>query len=140
MFKTYLFHMLLTFNINHNVHCTQLVFVQNSDFVRREFYHNVETYNHISTGVLSLVSVSILLFFNISNYVLVKMSVKIYIKTRLIMNTCYILCSPLIRKKDCVPMKMLQRKLCLAMEAGQVGKCSFMFVFNYMDIILYIPV
>lgn len=59
MFKTYLFHMLLTFNINHNVHCTQLVFVQNSDFVRREFYHNVETYNHISTVVLSLVSVSI---------------------------------------------------------------------------------
>lgn len=39
------------------------------------------------------------------------------------MNTCKILCSPLIRKKDCVPMKMLQRKLCLAMEAGQVGKC-----------------
>lgn len=76
MFKTYLFHMLLTFNINHNVHCTQLVFAQNSDFVRREFYHNVETYNHISTGVLSLVSVSILLFFNVSNYVLVKMSVK----------------------------------------------------------------
>lgn len=68
--------MLLTFDINHNEHCTQLVFVQNSDFVRREFYHNVETYNHISTGVLSLVSVSILLFFNISNYVLVKMSVK----------------------------------------------------------------
>lgn len=68
--------MLLTFNINHNVHCTQLVFAQNSDFVRREFYRNVETYNHISTGVLSLVSVSILLFFNISNYVLVKMSVK----------------------------------------------------------------
>lgn len=63
MFKTYLFHMLLTFNINHNVHCTQLVFAQNSDFVRREFYRNVETYNHISTGVLSLVSVSILLFF-----------------------------------------------------------------------------
>lgn len=56
------------------------------------------------------------------------------------MNTCYILCSPLIRKKDCVPMKMLQRKLCLAMEAGQVGKRSFMFVFNYMDIILYFPV
>lgn len=77
MFKTYLFHMLLTFNINHNVHCTQLVYAQNSDFVRREFYRNVETYNHISTGVLSLVSVSILLFFfNISYYVLVKMSVK----------------------------------------------------------------
>lgn len=38
------------------------------------------------------------------------------------MNTCNILCSPLIRKKDCVPMKMLQRKLCLVMEAGQVGK------------------
>lgn len=72
--------MLLTFNINHNEHSTPLVFVQNSDFVRREFYRNVETYNHISTGVLSLVSVSILLFFNISNYVLVKMSVKnIYI-------------------------------------------------------------
>lgn len=73
--------MLLTFNINHNVHCTQLVYAQNSDFVRREFYRNVETYNHISTGVLSLVSVSILLFFfNISYYVLVKMSVKnIYI-------------------------------------------------------------
>lgn len=68
--------MLLTFNINHNVHCTPLVYAQNSDFVRREFYRNVETYNHISTGVLSLVSVSILLFFNISNYVLVKMSVK----------------------------------------------------------------
>lgn len=76
MFKTYLFHMLLTFDINHNEHCTPLVYAQNSDFVRREFYRNVETYNHISTGVLSLVSVSILLFFNISNYVLVKMSVK----------------------------------------------------------------
>lgn len=76
MFKTYSFHMLLTFDINHNEHCTQLVFVQNRDFVRREFYHNVETYNHISTGVLSLVSVSILLFFNISNYVLVKILVK----------------------------------------------------------------
>lgn len=49
------------------------------------------------------------------------------------MNLCNILCSPLIRKKDCVPMKMLQRKLCLAMEAGQVGKCSFMFVFNYIN-------
>lgn len=55
--------MLLTFDINHNEHSTPLVYAQNSDFVRREFYRNVETYNHISTGVLSLVSVSILLFF-----------------------------------------------------------------------------
>lgn len=62
------------------------------------------------------------------------------------MNTCNILCSPLIRKKDCVPMKMLQRKLCLAMEAGQVGKCSFIHVclqlhqLQLLDIILYFPV
>lgn len=61
------------------------------------------------------------------------------------MNTCNILCSPLIRKKDCVPMKMLQRKLCLAMEAGQVGKCSFyvclqLHQLQLLDIILYFPV
>lgn len=34
-------------------------------------------------------------------------------------------------------MKMLQRKLCLAIEAGQVGNCSFNFVFYYLNIIQY---
>lgn len=126
--------------------CTCLCTEQWFCTLQIEFYHNVETYNHISTGILSLVSVSIhfVYFLYISYYVWFKISVKKYIKTwlrsRFIMNTCNILCSLLIRKKDCVPMKMLQRKLCLAMEAGQVGKCSFMFVFNYLNTIQYFPV
>lgn len=80
MFKMYLFYMLFIFNINYNEYCILFVFVQNSDFVLREFYCNVEIYNYISIGVFSLVLVSIFLFFNVSNYVLVKMLVKnIYI-------------------------------------------------------------
>lgn len=76
MFKMYLFYMLFIFDINYNEYCILFVFVQNSDFVWREFYYNVEIYNYISIGVFSLVLVSIFLFFNISNYVLVKMLVK----------------------------------------------------------------
>lgn len=63
MFKMYLFYMLFIFNINYNEYCILFVFVQNSDFVWREFYCNVEIYNYISIGVFSLVLVSIFLFF-----------------------------------------------------------------------------